>query len=217
MKFNPYGYDHSLDAGTEYTVFEMTTPVRNPAGDELTAKETISSNPYKFSVIICYEATLPAIVRRFVLNDKGKKQIDWLINISNDGWFVRFKGDKVYPSTELPQHMAICAFRAVEHRLSVLRSVNTGISCIIDTLGRVKNGYLAGTLPNNALERKGISGWFVDNLPIDGRTTFFSKYGQWLDFCCALAFILFIIVPPVTKVIGSKRYVIFSRQQQNGK
>ena len=197
MKFNPYGYDHSLDPGTEYTVFEM-------------AKLPITSNPekqdqmYKFSVIICYEATIPSIAGRFALDAQGNKQIDWLINISNDGWFVGFKGDKVFPSTELSQHMAICVFRAVENRLSIVRSVNTGISCIIDTLGRIKNGHLAGTLPHNSIERQGIAGWFADKLPIDKRKTFFSKYGQWLDFSCALCFILFIIVTPLTRSIRNK-------------
>jgi len=200
MKFNPYNYDHSLDAGSEYTVFEMT-------GDQ--GQE---ARVYKFSVIICYEATMPAIVRRFALDQEGRKQIDWLVNISNDGWFVRFKGEKVLPSTELPQHAAICVFRAVENRLAVLRSVNTGISCLIDTLGRVKNGSLAGTLPNHAMARKGIAGWFADEMPIDKRTTFFSKYGQWLDFCCALCLVLLIIVPLSARFVRNKKYVISLRR-----
>jgi apolipoprotein N-acyltransferase len=206
MKFNPYGYDHSLDAGTEYTVYEMTAPVKNTTPERQT-------HPYKFSVIICYEATIPAIARKFALDKQGEKQIDWLINISNDGWFVRFKGEKVLPSTELSQHMAICVFRSVENRLSIVRSVNTGISCIIDTLGRVKNGYLAGTLPDKAVQRTGIAGWFLDYLPIDKRITFFSKYGQWLDFCCALCLLLLIIIPVLTSIIRNKKYVIFSRRQ----
>ena len=203
MKFNPYNYDHSLDAGSEYTVFEMTK------GQE--------TRPYKFSVIICYEATMPAIVRRFALDEHGRKQIDWLINISNDGWFVRFKGEKVLPSTELPQHAVICAFRAVENRLAVLRSVNTGISCLIDTLGRVKNGSLAGTLPHRAMARKGMAGWFVDEMPIDKRTTFFSKYGQWLDFCCALCLVLLIIVPLSARFIRNKKYVVPLQRWRNEK
>ena len=197
MKFNPYGYDHSLDPGTEYTVFEMSKSPDTPSTQQ-------QDQNYKFSVIICYEATIPSIARRFALDAQGNKQIDWLINISNDGWFVGFKGDKVFPSTELPQHMAICVFRAVENRLSIIRSVNTGISCIIDTLGRIKNGSLAGTLPHNAIERQGVDGWFTDKLPIDTRSTFFSKYGQWLDFCCAFALILFIIVTPSARFIRSK-------------
>lgn len=205
MKFNPYGYDHSLDAGTEYTVYEMACPVGNNTSDS-------QNGTYKFSVIICYEATIPAIVRRFALDQQDRKQIHWLINISNDGWFVGFRDNEVSPSTELAQHMAICVFRAVENRLSIVRSVNTGISCIIDTLGRVKNGYLAGTLPQKAIERKGIDGWFVDKLTIDKRKTFFSKYGQWLDFCCALGLILLIIISAWAGIIRNKIDSIALRQ-----
>jgi len=208
MKFNPYGYDHSLDAGTEFTVYEMTAPVKNPMPES-------QHRPYKFSVIICYEATIPDLVRKFTLDSVGQKKIDWLVNISNDGWFVRFSDEKVVPSTELSQHMAICVFRSVENRLSIVRSVNTGISCIIDTLGRVKNGFLAGTLPEKAIQRTGVDGWFLDKLPIDKRKTFFSKYGQWLDFCCALCLVLFIIVTPLAGFIRNKKYLLFSRQRQN--
>jgi len=190
MKFTPYDFDYTLDAGSEYTVFKM-------AG---------KAKVYNFSVMICYEDTVPAIARRFALDNRGKKRLDWLVNISNDGWFVRFKDGKVLPSTELAQHNAVCVFRAVENRLAVLRSVNTGISCIIDTTGRVKDGFLAGNLPPIAMARTGCAGWFVDKVPIDKRTTFFSKYGQWLDFCCAICLFFLIIVLLAERFIRSKRY-----------
>ncbi|MGD8499153.1 MAG: apolipoprotein N-acyltransferase [Phycisphaerales bacterium] len=180
IKFIPYNFDYSLDYGTEYTIFEMS------------GKEEMSV--YKFGVMICYEDTVPAIARRFALDEQGVKRLDWLVNISNDGWFVRFKKDEVLPSTELPQHAAICVFRAVENRLAVLRSVNTGVSCLIDSLGRIRDGAVVGTLPSGAMARTGMAGWFVDRIPIDRRTTFFSKYGEWLDFCCELCVILLIIV-----------------------
>jgi len=183
MKLTPYGYDYSLDAGSEYTVFEMT-------GRE-------QQRTYRFSVMICYEDTVPAIARRFTLDKAGQKRLDWLVNISNDGWFVRFKDGKVFASTELVQHMAVCVFRAVENRLSVVRSVNTGISCLIDSVGRVRDGFAAGDLPAQARLRQGVAGWFVDRVPIDERTTFFSRYGQWLDFCCATGFVLVIIAAGV--------------------
>ena len=201
MKFTPYNYDYSLDYGSEYTVFEMTSG------------ESQNQRAYKFSVMICYEDTIPAIARRFAKSEQGTKNIDWLVNISNDGWFVRFTpplegagftNGKVFPSTELPQHAAICVFRAVENRLAVLRSVNTGISCLIDTTGRVKNGFLAGNLPHKAMARMGMAGWFVDRIPIDKRTTFFSKYGQWLDFCCAVCLVLLIIAPPLKRFFFRK-------------
>jgi apolipoprotein N-acyltransferase len=194
MKFTPYDYDYTLDAGSEYTVFEMT----GGQGQELRV--------YKFSVMICYEDAVPAIARRFAIDKRGQKRLDWLVNISNDGWFVRFKNGKVLPSTELPQHAAICVFRAVENRLAVLRSVNTGISCLIDTLGHIHNGFIAGNLPQHAMARTGCAGWFVDRVTIDKRTTFFSKYGQWLDFCCAICLVSLIIVPPLRRFVRTKKY-----------
>jgi apolipoprotein N-acyltransferase len=187
VKFIPYNFDYSLDYGSEYTIFEMT------GGKDLQAQA------YKFGVMICYEDTVPAIARRFALDEQNRKRLDWLVNISNDGWFVRFKNEKVLPSAELPQHVAVCAFRAVENRLAVLRSVNTGISCLIDSFGRIRNEFPAGTLPFEAMARTGMAGWFTDRIPIDRRITFFSKYGELLDFCCELCVIVLIIVPLTVK------------------
>lgn len=186
MKFTPYDYDYTLDAGSEYTVFEMTG---------------VEGQVYKFSVMICYEDAVPAIARRFAIDKSGTKKLDWLVNISNDGWFVRFTNGKVFPSTELGQHAAICVFRAVENRLAVVRSVNTGISCLIDTLGHIRDGHIAGTLPHQAMRRTGVAGWFADRVPIDKRTTFFSRNGQWLDFCCAVCLIWLIIIPALGRFL----------------
>jgi apolipoprotein N-acyltransferase len=162
--------------------------------------------------MICYEDTVPAIAREFALDKQGAKRLDWLVNISNDGWFVRFKDKQVLPSAELPQHAAVCVFRAVENRLAVVRSVNTGISCVIDSLGRIRDGYLQGTLPREAMARTGMPGWFSDRVPIDRRTTFFSRYGQWLDFSCELCVILLIIGPlSVRFVRGRKRKKAFGK------
>jgi len=202
IKFIPYNFDYSLDAGTEYTVFEMTDP--NKIQD------------YKFSVMICYEGTVPAIARRFALDKQGTKQIDWLVNISNDGWFVRFKDGKVLPSAELPQHAATCAFRAVENRLPIVRSVNTGISCFIDSAGRIRDGFLAGTLPPDAMSRTGMPGWILDRISIDKRTTFFSKNGEWLGFCCELCLILPIIIPLSTRLLRKIKYRTRSSGLPNG-
>jgi len=195
MKFTPYDYDYNLTAGTQYTIFEMSS------AEKTSSPKSVKN--YKFGVMICYEDTVPAIARNFAISqpglryfrkDRAEKQVDWLLNISNDGWFVRFKDQKVLPSTELEQHMAICVFRAVENRLAILRSVNTGISCLIDSVGRIRNDFITGTLPLRAVTRQGISGWLVDRITIDKRITFFSKYGRWLDFCCAVFPMLFTII-----------------------
>ncbi|UCF16999.1 MAG: apolipoprotein N-acyltransferase, partial [Phycisphaerales bacterium] len=195
IKFIPYKFDYSLDYGSNYTIFEMPGDSRRGQVQD-----------YRFGVIICYEGTVPKIAREYTLDDQGEKRIDWIVNISNDGWFVRFQDDEVQPSTELAQHAAVCAFRAVENRLAVLRSVNTGISCLIDSSGRIRDGYLQGTLPTAAMSRTGMDGWFTERIPIDRRTSFFSKYGEWLDFCCELCVILLIIGLLSVKFFRAKRW-----------
>jgi apolipoprotein N-acyltransferase len=193
MKLTPYDFDYSLDYGSKYTVFEMTGRGQ---------QERI----YRFGVMICYEDSIPQIARRFAVNGRGQKRIDWLVNISNDGWFVKFRDGNVRPSAELAQHTAVCVFRAVENRLAILRSVNTGISCLIDTAGRIRDGFQAGTLPQKAMDRTAVAGWFVDTVPIDKRVAVFSIYGQWLDVCCAACFVILLLIQLLERFGRNKRY-----------
>ncbi|UCG59864.1 MAG: apolipoprotein N-acyltransferase [Phycisphaerales bacterium] len=210
MKFTPYDTDYSLEPGRDYAVFEITDPVTDSKEDDSTAgDENETRRVFRFGTIICYEDTIPTIARKFALDEQGRKRIDWLVNISNDGWFVTFKDEpgRVVPSAELAQHAAICAFRAVENRLAIVRSVNTGVSCLIDSLGRIHDGYIAASrdFPAPAMKRQGMAGWFVDRMPIDRRVTFFSKCGQWLDFCCTAFTILLIIGPFAARFFGAKK------------
>jgi apolipoprotein N-acyltransferase len=79
---------------------------------------------YKAGVLICYEAIFPALSRGSVLAGAGL-----LVNITNDAWFGK---------TSAPyQHLEMTLLRAVENRVFLLRAANTGISAVIDPLGRV--------------------------------------------------------------------------------
>jgi apolipoprotein N-acyltransferase len=178
LKLSPYDYDYNLTKGTEYTIFDMQT----------------GRGKYGFGVLICYEDTDAKVTRKMVVGEDGGEKADWLVNLSNDGWYVRYKDSKVYPSVELSQRTAITVFRAIENRTSIIRSVNTGISCMIDSTGKVRNGYTQGTLPQKTMARQGVEGWFVDTIDIDGRVTFFSRHGQWLDGLCGAAITILILI-----------------------
>lgn len=206
-RFAPYDYDYSLEHGTEYTIFEMTAPIRatEPNDADAPAEPNRPEVTYRFGTIICYEDAVPYVGRNFALDENGRKRVDWLVNISNDGWFVRFLEDppRVVPSSELPQHTSTCVFRAVENRLPILRSVNTGISCLIDSMGRIRDGYRAASegFPTDAMDRTGMAGWFTDRMPIDRRVTFYSRHGQWLDTSCAVALVVLLVGPLIANVL----------------
>jgi hypothetical protein len=51
------------------------------------------------------------------------------VNVTNDAWF----GD----TSEPYEHLALAVYRTVEHRIAMVRSVNTGVSAFIDATGRV--------------------------------------------------------------------------------
>jgi apolipoprotein N-acyltransferase len=82
-------------------------------------------NNISFSDIICYESSIPRIVREFVA--KGS---ELLIIQANDGWL----GNSYGPH----QHFELARLRAIENRIPVLRSANTGISGIIRPDGTVQ-------------------------------------------------------------------------------
>ena len=73
---------------------------------------------YRLAVAICFEDTVPHVVRRFFREPADGRQPDVLINMSNDGWF--------HGSSELDMHLAVSVFRTIEHRVPLARAVNTG-------------------------------------------------------------------------------------------
>jgi apolipoprotein N-acyltransferase len=188
MMLTPYTYDYTLNAGTDYTIFKMPVQAQNKI--------------YRFACSICFEDTQPRIVRGFVLDKNQNKQTDWLVNISNDGWFVKKSGDRIIPGGELSQHLAACVFRAVENRLCVIRCANTGISCLIDSTGKIKDGFIDGTLEKKAIQRTCQRGWFADAVVIDKRITFFTKQGQILEIGCVICLILAVVMS-IYKLKGS--------------
>jgi len=79
---------------------------------------------FKLGPLICYEDILPSFARRVAALGPNL-----FVNITNDAWFGK--------TAEPYQHMALAVFRSVEHRLEMVRAVNTGVSAHIDAAGRV--------------------------------------------------------------------------------
>ena len=128
----------------------------------------------RFAVTICFEDTVPEVVREF-----ARRRIDFLVNISNDGWF---RG-----SPEMDQHMAICVFRAVESRRPIARASNTGISSFIDPCGRIR-GYI-----HDGPKYREVAGSLAQPLQMSNLSSPYVRIGDAFSYACVLASAIFLL------------------------
>lgn len=77
-----------------------------------------------FSPLVCYEVIFPGNI-----TTSQPTRPQWIVNSTNDAWY----GISAGPF----QHMAHAIYRAIEEGVPVVRSANTGISVVVDPVGRV--------------------------------------------------------------------------------
>jgi apolipoprotein N-acyltransferase len=112
--------------------------------------------------LICYEAIFPG---EAVPTDERPS---WLLNLTNDAWFGISSGPY--------QHFQQARVRAIEEGLPLIRAANSGISAVIDPLGRV-----IAALP------LGHEGLLDSALPRAAEMTIYARAGDFLFGAGALA------------------------------
>ena len=120
----------------------------------------------KILPLICYEIIYSGNIFK-------NSNFDFIINISEDGWF----GDSIGPH----QHFRHSVFRAIESGKYLLRSANNGISAIINPTGNIEKKIEFGQ-----------SGYidFTDKKVF--KETVFSKYGHKMFLIIILLYIFLI-------------------------
>ncbi len=129
--------------------------------------------------LVCYEIIFPEEARAYV----GDRPA-WIINLTNDGWFGLTSGPY--------QHFQQARVRAIELGLPLVRAANSGISAVVDPLGRVIT-----SLP------LGVEGVLDSRLPQAGPPTLYTSTGDSPTFA-ALAAILALAYIVRRRAVSSK-------------
>ena len=127
-------------------------------------RNIVNVNSISFLPLICYE-----IIFSGQLNI-NKKDYDFILNISEDGWF----GDSIGPI----QHFSHSIFRSIEEGKDVLRVANNGITAHVSLTGKVDKKL--NTTEKGSIEINSIS---MTN------PTFFNIFGNKIFF-----FLVFIYI-----------------------
>jgi apolipoprotein N-acyltransferase len=157
-----------VSPGKEYTLFNIDLP---GVGHNLRSK---------FGVLICFEDLFPELSRQFAL-----RGAQFLVNITNDAWYQH--------SFASYQHFQASVFRAVENRVAVLRSANTGVSGFISPQGRIIS------LVQDARSRElFVDGFKLQSIPAKkGAASIYMRFGDW--FIIALCLLMGLIFLPANR------------------
>jgi apolipoprotein N-acyltransferase len=148
--FNPYkGQGYTVQPGEQLTVF------------------TLAPSGYRFVNAICFEDVDSTLMAREFAGPNKTKRADFIVNLTNDGWFA---------TPQMQQHLQLSVFRCIENRVPTARSVNTGISGFIDSVGRVHDSLPVHT-----------TGTSTARLELDHRIAPYTHLGDLFAWLCVAA------------------------------
>lgn len=130
--------------------------------------------------VICYESVYGDYIGEYV-----RKGANLICIMTNDGWWKDTPGYR--------QHCQYARLRAIEHRRSIARSANTGISCFINQKGEIQQA----------------TSWWQDdciraNLNLNNNLTFYSHYGDLWGI--SSAFLSLFLLTALMVAAGRRRF-----------
>ena len=133
---------------------------------------SLSGMDARFAPLICFEDMFSRVVRY-----QTQQDLDFLLNITNDGWFGE--------SAQQWQHAASASFRAIENGLPLVRCSNNGITCWIDSQGRMSDPRVG---PKATPYSEGIQHIVVPLSRTAAKEwTFYRRYGDVFGWGCVAA------------------------------
>jgi len=132
--------------------------------------KVFKNNKFYFSNLICYESSIPSIARQFIKNGAQFITIQ-----ANDGWLGTSAGPY--------QHFELARLRAIENRVPIVRSSNTGISGVISPSGKVLKKIPLG-----------VQSVFIEKINLVNNGSYYSIHGDiFAKICSAILLFMFFI------------------------
>jgi apolipoprotein N-acyltransferase len=125
----------------------------------------------RISPLICFEDVFPLLTRESV-----DSETDFLLNLTNNGWFG--------VGAAQWQHAVSALFRAIENGLPLVRCTNNGLTCWIDSVGRLHDVYFPGSTDIYQ------AGFKIVEIPLRSLAekkqgqTIYNRLGDWFSFLC---------------------------------
>jgi len=148
------------------------------SGPGVMSLEGPNGKSWRLGPVICYEDLLPGFLRGV-----GALHPDLLVNLTSDSWFGA--------RTEPWEHLALSVFATIELRVALVRSVNSGISALVDPNGRLVEKTYAD---DPYREPRPSDGMVVSAPKMSGGHTLFVAWGNWFPSLCMLATVVIIFI-----------------------
>jgi apolipoprotein N-acyltransferase len=133
--------------------------------------EPLQLDGHALSVNICYEDIFPGHVRVLMRGGRDHRIPEAMFNVTNDSWY----GNTIQPM----EHLVLASFRSIEHRRALVRSTNTGVSAIVDPVGRIDRRTAQWT-------KASLSG----RIPLMQGRTVYAVLGDWIGWVCSIIALL---------------------------
>lgn len=176
---------HLLPFG-EYIPFEKALPFMKhltPIPDSFAEGEKrvlFDLQGIKIGPLICFEDTIARLPRALVLDGA-----EILVNLTNDAWFKESPGAAM--------HLRNAILRATETRRALVRGTNSGLTAVVDPLGRI----LARAAPFH-------EGFLTATVAARNEVTFFVRHGDLVSpACIAVALLGLLRRPPARESIAA--------------
>ncbi|MDG1854258.1 MAG: apolipoprotein N-acyltransferase [Verrucomicrobiales bacterium] len=171
--------------GVDFTPGKKTNPIK------MTLPE-----PYSVIPLVCFEDTFGNLARKFIKNEP-----QLIVNVTNDGWFGK--------SAASEQHLANAMFRCIELRRPMIRSANTGISCIIDSTGNLHDRWASTPGGKRIIYGDTEKNTFVTDslpelirIPKNPKQTLYARIGDSFSILLGAISLIAVIAPICRKIFG---------------